>query len=156
MSPAQLDKLLTKAYSRELREPELTVIVRQPNSQVQQVYVGGEVGRPGMVPLIGNMTPLQAIIQAQGFNETANSEEVIVIRKGPNAEPVPIRLNIEDVLDGKSPTSNFTLNSLDVVYVSKSRIGEINKFVREYIRDLAMFTGFNLGFTYRLDSGQNF
>jgi protein involved in polysaccharide export with SLBB domain len=155
VSPAQLDQLLTTVYARELREPELTVIVRQPNAQVQQVYVGGEVGRPGMVPLIGNMTPLQAIIQAQGFSETANMEEVVIIRKGPNAEPIPYRMNVQDMVDGEPSISTFTLNSLDVIYVSKSKIAEINKFVREYLKDLAMFSGFNFGFTYRLDPSTN-
>lgn len=47
ITPAQIDVLLTSKYSRELKRPDVTVIVK--SFGVQQVYVGGEVGRQGPV-----------------------------------------------------------------------------------------------------------
>jgi protein involved in polysaccharide export with SLBB domain len=86
--PAELDQKLTDLYSRELRKPVLTVIVRSFTRQ--RVYVGGEVNMPGLIMLPAGMTTLQAIFQSEGFKETANPAGTLVIRKGPGNKPIPI------------------------------------------------------------------
>jgi protein involved in polysaccharide export with SLBB domain len=53
LTPAQLDDLLTQKYSRELKKPMVTVIMR--SFTMQRVYVGGEVNRQGESH--GGMTP---------------------------------------------------------------------------------------------------
>ena len=72
LTPAQLDDLLTQKYSHELKKPMITVIVR--SFAMQRVYVGGEVNRQGFVNLTAGMTPLQAVLEAGGFKETADPE----------------------------------------------------------------------------------
>ena len=65
LTPAQLDKILTRRYATELKQPELTIIVR--SFVGQRVYVGGEVTTPQLVPLTGKMTALESIFRAGGF-----------------------------------------------------------------------------------------
>ena len=84
LEPLELDRQLTDLYSRELRKPVLTVIVRSFTRQ--RVYVGGEVNKPGLVELPAGMTTLQAIFQSEGFKETADPAETLVIRKGPGSK----------------------------------------------------------------------
>ena len=88
LQPAELDQKLTDLYSRELRKPVLTVIVRSFTRQ--RVYVGGEVNTPGLIELSGGLTALQAVFQSAGFKETADPAETLVIRKGENNQPIPI------------------------------------------------------------------
>jgi len=65
LTPEQLTVNLKKAYSVHLKDPEIAVIVRSFSSQ--RIYVDGEVGKPGMLPLTGPTTVRQAISQAGGF-----------------------------------------------------------------------------------------
>jgi len=153
LTPAQLDDLLTDRYSKELRKPTITVIVGSFSSQ--RVYVGGEVGRPGLIELTGGMTALQAVISAGGFKETADPEAAIIIRKGPDNQPVPVRVNLKSALGGGGPDAAVHLSPYDVVYVPKTWIAEANKFVKQYVEDLLLFRGVSMGFTYEVYSNSN-
>jgi polysaccharide export outer membrane protein len=152
-SPAELDKILTKDYSTELKKPAVTVIVK--SFTAQRVYVGGEVNRQGLIKLSAGMTPLQAILDAGGFKETADPEAAIVIRKGADNRPVPIRVNLKEALYGQGPGNLAQLSPGDVVYVPKTFIAEANKFVTQYIENLLMFRGVSLGFSYDLNNNYN-
>ncbi len=148
LKPSQLDNLLTHKYSKELKNPMLTVIVRSFTSQ--RIYVGGEVITQGLIDLTAVMTPLQAVLNAGGFKETAKPESAIVIRKGLDNRPVPIKMNLKDAMYGKSDSADFLLQPQDIVYVPKSAIAKLNTFVDQYIRGLLMFNGTSLGFSYEV------
>ncbi len=150
LRPSDLDDVLTQKYSQELRKPVITVIVRSFTGQ--RVYVGGEVGNPGLVNLTAGMTTLQAVINAGGFRETAKPDGVIVIRKGADNRPIPIRVDLEQVIDGEE-IGDFPLQPYDVVYVPKTWIAKANKFVNQYIERLLLFKGVSvgLGFSYELN-----
>ena len=152
LKPSQLDKVLTEKYAYELKKPVITVIVKSFGGQ--RIYVGGEVNRQGLIMLAGNMTPLQAVLNSGGFKETASPESAIIIRKGLDNRPVPIRMNLTDAMHGKSGSADFLLQPQDIVYVPKSAIAKANKFVNQYIEDLLLFRGVSFGFSYELHAEQ--
>jgi len=147
LKPADLDNQLTDLYSRELRKPVLTVIVRSFTRQ--RIYVGGEVNTPGLIVLPAGMTTLQAIFQSGGFKETADPEETLVIRKGENDKPVPMRIDLAAVMDAEGG-SDFQLQPDDIVFVPKSAIANTNKFIDQYIGGLLMFRGWSFGVSQNL------
>jgi protein involved in polysaccharide export with SLBB domain len=149
LEPAELDNILTQKYSKELREPVITVIVRTFSRQ--RVFVGGEVLRPGLITLAPGMNPVQAVMQAGGLRETASPQNAIVIRKGADSRPVPIRFDLNSYMMGDSETAEFQLQPDDVVFVPKSSIAQLNKFVDEVIRGVLMFNGWGFGFSYRVN-----
>jgi protein involved in polysaccharide export with SLBB domain len=149
LEPAELDNILTEKYSKELREPVITVIVRTFSRQ--RVFVGGEVLRPGLITLAPGMDPVQAVMQAGGLRETASPQNAIVIRKGADSRPVPIRFDLNSYMMGNSETAEFQLQPDDVVFVPKSSIAQLNKFVDEVIRGVLMFNGWAFGFSYRVN-----
>ena len=152
LTPSQLDEFLTEQYSHELKQPEVTVIVRSFTGQ--RVYVGGEVNRPGLVSLTAGMSALQAVINAGGLKETAKLEEAMVIRKGPDTRPIPLRVDLTNAVYGRSAEAHFQLQPYDIVYVPKSAIAKANKFVNQYIERLLLFKGVSFGFTYEVhDAG---
>jgi len=153
LSAAELDELLTQKYSIELKKPEVTVLLR--SFAGQQVYVGGEVVNPGLVALTPAMNAVQAVIGSGGFKDTAKLSETIIIRKGPDNRPIPIRLDLEKAIYGNNPERNFRLQSYDIVYVPKTAIAKANLFVRQYIQELFLFRGFSFGFVYRVDDKLN-
>jgi len=148
MTPSQLDRLLTKIYAKELKKPEITVIVR--SFAGQRVYVGGEVNRQGIINLTAGMTALQAVFNAGGLKETADPESAIVIRKGPDNEPIPIRVDLSAFQEEYSG-AGFHLLPQDIVYVPKTFIAEANKFVNQYVERLLLYRGASFGFSYELN-----
>jgi len=149
LKPSQLDADLTEKYSHELKKPMIAVIVK--SFEGQRIYVGGEVNRQGLIKLTGGMTPLQAVLDAGGFKETANPESAIVIRKGLGNKPVPIEMNLADAMQGKNSSAHFLLQSSDIIYVPKSAIAKANKFVNQYIEKLLLYRGVSLGFSYQVN-----
>jgi polysaccharide export outer membrane protein len=147
LQPTELDQKLTDLYSRELRKPVLTVIVRSFTRQ--RIYVGGEVNTPGLIDLTGGLTVLQAVFQSAGFKESADPAETLVIRKGANDKPVPIRIDLSAVMDAGGG-SDFQLQPDDIVYVPKSAIANANKFIDQYIGGLLMFRGWSFGISQNL------
>lgn len=132
LTPAEMTDVLTKKYAAELKKPEITVIIR--SFSTQNVFVDGEVNRPGILNLIRPMTVLQSISLAGGLRETARIKEVIVIRRGPDNKPLITEVNIRKVINGTDMSQDITLMPLDIVYVPKSRIANINQWVDQYIR----------------------
>jgi len=137
MTPTQLAEALKTRYAAEVRKPEITVVVRQFASQ--KVFVDGEVVRPGLVPLVGSMTVSQAIAQSGGFGYDARKNEVVVIRRNPAGKPIVTVVDLIQVTRGIDMTNDINLMPYDMVYVPKSPIGEIDKWVDQYIRKMLPF-----------------
>jgi len=140
LTPAQLTDLLTKKYAKELKMPEVTVIVRSFGGH--KFYVDGEVTKAGMFSLIGFVTVLQAISQAGGVKDSARTSEVIVIRRGADNKPLAIAVNLNKAIDGTDMSQDIVLRPFDIVYVPKSPIANVNVWVDQYIRkNIPVYTG---------------
>jgi|HubBroStandDraft_1064217.scaffolds.fasta_scaffold00066_33 polysaccharide export outer membrane protein len=136
LTPAELqDALLQKYQASALKSPELVVIVRDFNSN--KIYVGGEVGQPGAQPLLTPTTVLQAILQANGFKNTARANEVLIIRQRSGGSGYDWQvLNLQKALQGGSFEANIPLAPRDVIYVPRSEIANIDLFIDQYIRQV--------------------
>ncbi len=132
MTPAELTQLLTQKYTPELQRPEVAVIVRQFGAQ--KIFVDGEVNKPGLVPILGIMTALQAISQAGGVKDTGQTREVIIIRRGVENRPMAFSIDLDKALDGTDMRQDISLAPFDIVYVPRSTITNINIWVDQYIR----------------------
>lgn len=140
-TPTQLDKELTELYSVELKRPAITVIMRSFGGQ--QVFVGGEVGKPQAITLTPEMTPLQAVMNAGGFLDTANQKNVMIIRAGTNNQPQTYAVNLNQIADGDSPDMRFQLHPGDVVYIPKTGIAKADVWMDQHIRRFLLFNGFS-------------
>lgn len=80
---AEADSVLTESYSREYREPTLSVMIQ--DTKGRRVYVLGEVRYPGLYPVpLGGSDVISAIALANGFSENAAPEGTVVVRVTPN------------------------------------------------------------------------
>ena len=78
-TPEELRNELTRLYTQELKNPEIAVFVK--SLYERRVYVGGEVKTPGLIPMPGRLTALEAIMQAGGFDmRTSKRTNVVIIR----------------------------------------------------------------------------
>src|SRR5262249_4600264 len=113
---AQLEAELTRLYSKYLKQPSISVIVRQ--FRMGRVYVMGEVSRPGRYDLTDDMTVLDALTLAGGPTERGNLQGLQVGRteNGKN-EAIPIKA--DQLIQGKDGTKNLKLQNGDLVYVPR-------------------------------------
>ena len=132
LTPAQLTDVLTAKYAEELDKPEITVIVRAFGGQ--RVYVDGEVNKPGIINLSTPMTVVQSLAEAGGVKDTARTSELVIIRRGPDAKPIALVMDMEKVVDGTDMGRDLYLMPNDIVYVPRSRIANVNLWVDQYIR----------------------
>lgn len=97
-----------------LLEPEDIVFI--PGNELDKVYVVGAVKEPKYIPFRNGLKVLDAILEAGGFNEYANENEVTVIRRNPD---VKINVKIKDLTSGKDLAMNLKLQPGDYVTVSE-------------------------------------
>jgi polysaccharide biosynthesis/export protein len=135
---ASVNELATRlgsAYEDMLRSPSITIQVR--SFADRRVFVGGEVQRPGMLPLVGRQTAMSAVMEAGGLKSSAKRSEVLVIRRGDEDAPRVLRLSMEQGPKGEGPeAANFGLQPLDVVLVTESGIARAGRAMDQYVRQL--------------------
>jgi protein involved in polysaccharide export with SLBB domain len=132
-SPADLDADLTRRFTGELADPQISVIVRIAAGH--RMYVDGEVTKPGVVEVLGGMTLYQAIAMAGGLTDNAHRKQVILIRRGPDGQPVGRAIDVRAIQRGSGPGNDVPVRPMDIVYVPKSKIATLDLFVKQYIRD---------------------
>jgi polysaccharide export outer membrane protein len=93
-------------------------VVSIPMDQTLNVFVYGEVKKPGAVPYLGSkrITLLQAIAQAGGTTEWAKKSRVMIKRKDKKTGiEIKINVNLKNMIDGK--IADIVLEEGDVVIV---------------------------------------
>lgn len=98
-----------------LRRPEVSVLIREYNSQ--KIFVFGEVQKPGTFSFEENMSVIQAITLAGGFTKVAAKNNTNVTRLIEGQER-KIRVPVEDIGVGRE--KNFLLKPGDIVFVPES------------------------------------
>jgi polysaccharide export outer membrane protein len=113
LTPMQLADSITEKLKKYIADPRVTVVVTAMNSR--RIYVLGEVLHTGAVPLLPNMTVLQALATA-GFTQFANVKGIYVLRTE-NGRQVKLPFNYKQVVKGADPRQNIALKPGDTVVV---------------------------------------
>ncbi len=113
LTPQQLAGSLTEKLKKYVADPRVTVVVTQINSK--RVYMVGEVFHPGPMPLIANMTVLQALSSA-GLNQFANTKRIYVLRTE-NGKQQKLPVNYRKLVKGEQIEQNYLLQPGDEIVV---------------------------------------
>lgn len=115
LTPQELKEVLTEALSEFIAAPDVTVLVREMNSQT--VYLLGEgVNGNGALPLRKEMRVLEAIATMGGFTVWAKKNNIRILRKT-NKGIVEYKFNYGAYMAGKAPNSNIVLEAGDTIVV---------------------------------------
>ena len=145
-STQQAEYALAEAYSAQLVRPDVSVSIK--TASPLKVFVGGEVDKPGVYDMPGDIDALQAVIMAGGFKTSARKSEVVVIRRGNNGQPLMRTANLNQSLYQPMGSESVPLRRYDVIYVPRSTIANVGLFVQQYLRD-----AIPLSFSYSLNGG---
>ena len=118
-TPRELEKELTARFGkRYLRNPQVTVYVKEYNSQ--RVTVEGEVKKPGVYPIQGSLSLLQAVALSQGMTDVSDGTVLIFRKKGGKRSAA--RFDISDVRTGEAEDPQ--LQAGDVIVAGSSALKE--------------------------------
>jgi len=112
LTPGQLETAIADQLKAKeiLKRPEVTVQVNQINSK--KYFLQGEVMKTGAFPLVVPTTVLEALVNAGGFKDFANTKKIEVIRGKDR-----FKFNYKDVIHGKHTEENITLKPGDIIIV---------------------------------------
>jgi protein involved in polysaccharide export with SLBB domain len=148
-TPSELQQALEKKYTGLIEKPSVAVIARNLNHR--NIYVAGSVKTPGLLPMPGHTSALEAIMQAGGFDmKEADTKEVIVIRNE-DGERTAYALDLSGSINGEMPNDPFYLHAQDIVYVQRTGAVKAAQWINQHITQLIPQTGF----TFFHTSGPN-
>ncbi len=110
LTPDDLTKAVVEKLSTLINAPQVMVSVQAVRSK--KYFVSGEVNRPGLFPLITPVTVLEALSQAGGFREFADTKNILIIRGTQR-----LKFNYKEVVKGKKLDQNVSLENGDHVVV---------------------------------------
>lgn len=150
-TPAELQADLEQSYKSQLRKPQIAVLIRSfaPN----RVYVTGEVFSPGEFVTIGpSLTLMQAIARAGGVKNSANTDDVVILRRGAGEKPLAYAANYTKAAGGTDANEDVRLAPYDVVYVPRTGVGNAYLHFQQYFQQ---FIPVSIGASYQLNPNGN-
>ncbi len=139
LTMTEADSVLTVAYSREYREPALSVMIQETRGR--RIYVLGEVRDPGMyiLPHAG-MDVMSAIAMASGFGEDACKSGTLVVRVTKEGYQFQ-EVNLDNFGTAKFAASAVVaVEPFDIIYVPKSPVGNFGYFAKNVLAGLGYGT----------------
>lgn len=122
-----LDSLLTEKFSEIVRNPDITVILRE--FEPQSIYVLGEVNAPGAYRYQKSQTLVSALAMGGGMKKSARRNNVVVVRRVAYDHVVGIEVDVEKLFEGNRYDLDMPLRPFDIIMVPKSRLTSTEEFI---------------------------
>jgi len=114
LTPDQLRDQIAQRAARYIADPTVSIVVREINSR--QVFITGEVNKPGAYSLMMPTSVMQLISLAGGLREYAKTKDIVILRTE-SGQQTAIPFNYKDVMNRKKLTQNILLQPGDTVVV---------------------------------------
>jgi polysaccharide export outer membrane protein len=109
------------------------------DTEEYNIFILGEVRKPGIYKLTPELTVLQLLVKAGGYKNTALLDEIRIIRGGLD-NPQVILADTKAVLERGEISKDLFLQNKDIIYIPKTRIGNWNDFIAQLRPTLEFIT----------------
>lgn len=113
----QVQEEVTKLLAEYVIDPKVTVSLDKAMSARYSVL--GDVLKPGIKIMTRRLNITEAIAEAEGFQKTGDKKKVVILRRQPDGNVVPIPVNLNDIEKGKSKGMIFLVPGDQIVVPSK-------------------------------------
>ena len=110
LTPEKLSLNIAERLEKIMVHPEVTVGVERVNSK--KYYIQGEVNKPGSYALVIDTTVLEALVNAGGFRDFANTKKIVILRGSER-----LKFNYREVTHGKKMEQNILVRPGDQIIV---------------------------------------
>ncbi len=121
--------------AKYLQSPQVSVAVKEFASQ--KVTVDGAVGQPGVYPIRGHATLLQAIAMAKGADIKSANEKQVIIFRTVNGEKMAARFDLTEIRAGRANDPDVYAD--DMIVVDRSGARSLLRNVTSALPVLAIF-----------------
>lgn len=132
---------VAKKLEEYVIDPKVTVSLEKAMSARYSVL--GDVGQPGIKVMTRRVTVYEAIAEAGGIEKTGDKKRVIILRRQPDGNLLPIPINVSDIEKGKSKGMVFLVPG-DQIVVPGKKIGVIDTVLKftQVFTFASIFRGF--------------
>ena len=115
-TPVQLTEEISAGLRVYMENPTVSIMVKEVNSY--QIYVLGEVNKPGKYPLKSKTTLLQGITVAGGFTAMAARNKIVIFRFSKDGEGLTkLKASYDDIVVRDGSSQNMELKPGDQIVV---------------------------------------
>ena len=115
-TPVQLTEEISTGLRAFMESPTISIMVKEVNSY--QIYVLGEVNKPGKYPLKSKTTLLQGITVAGGFTAMAARNKIVIFRFSKDGESLTkLKASYDDIVVRDGSSQNMELKPGDQIVV---------------------------------------
>jgi polysaccharide biosynthesis/export protein len=123
----ELTESIKVAYSKILRDPEITVDPR--DFEKPYFTVGGQVGKPGKFDWRADVTLIQAIAIAGGFTDASKHSQVLLFRRVSDQWTEARIINVKKMMSSRNIQEDPDLKPGDMLFVPKNALSKIKPFL---------------------------
>jgi polysaccharide biosynthesis/export protein PslD len=144
----ELRDMINSEYRYEFNNLNVSILIESITGN--RVFVFGEVPRPGPVQMRSPLTLLQLFASVGGYLPTSAMDQVKIMYWNERNEPVLRTVNLYNIMNNLKLEEDMVVPNNSVIYVPKTGIAKVNQWVDQYIKQLFLWQGENLGFSYGL------
>jgi len=116
-----------------------TIFIPSLAQSKRQVYVLGDVAKPGIVEFIGDIRFLDAIAKSGGLGKDAYLPDIRIIRADRDS-PQILAVNFERFMEQGDLTQNLALHDKDILIIPTRPIANWNKFIQDINPTIGLLT----------------
>jgi polysaccharide export outer membrane protein len=141
LTQQQVEAHIAKLYGEKyLQDPQVSVFIKEFTTE--RITIDGAVSKPGIYPLVGQMTLLRALALAGGFGQIANAKEVKIFRQGEQGQRQVATFDVDKIRSGSDPDPAVRGDDLIVVQRDATRALLKDSVFRDVIDSLNPFRVF--------------
>src|SRR3954469_23297330 len=102
LTQEQIEAHIGSLYGdKYLQNPQVSVFIREFTTE--RITIDGAIAKPGIYPLVGQMTLLRVLALAGGFGTIAKRNAVMLFRNDANGERQVATFDVEKIQSGEAP-----------------------------------------------------
>ncbi|MFC1631951.1 polysaccharide biosynthesis/export family protein [Candidatus Omnitrophota bacterium] len=134
----QLERKIASRLSTYIRYPDVSITLTEVTGD--KIIMLGEVASPGVYTFNPPFNLIEAVAAAGDFTDDARQDCVIVVRGNFTEKPQVKRINMSRIISKGTSKSDIILQSSDVVYVPKSYIARLDRFLMDISPTISQIT----------------
>jgi len=135
LTQQQAEEQIATLYGEKyLQNPQVSLFIREFTTE--RITVDGAVVKPGIYPLVGQMTLLRVLALAGGFGTIAKRNQVMLFRQGENGERQVATFDVERIQAGQDPDPPIRGDDMIVVQRDSTRAAVTDSLFRDIVNVL--------------------
>jgi polysaccharide export outer membrane protein len=139
LTSQEVEQRIADRYREKyLQNPQVSIFIKEFTTE--RITIEGAVGRPGILPLNGQITLLRALALAGGFAPIANSSQVMLYRVNDQRVREVAVYDVEKIRAGKNDDPPIKGDDLIVVQRDSARVMLKDSLFRDIIDSINPFS----------------